>query len=70
MAMDHQENFIADTVREVVDAIDTEILALVNLSEVAPSRELSLAMTKFQEGRMWLKQIGHAGQFDTPQGEI
>ena len=58
-----------EEIREIVAEMDKQITALERLDEQYDEMDLLIAIMRLKEARFWLKELGHAGYFDTPKGE-
>lgn len=67
--MDHDQ-IKADTIREVTTTVTEEVDALRHLQEIAPTREVALAITNFEQGIHWLRAAGHGSWYDTPTEQV
>ena len=59
-----------DTIRRIVAELDQQIAALKIVARIPGiGPEVMFSIQRMEESRFWLKQIGHAGHFDTPEGD-
>ena len=57
-----------EEIRGIVAEMDKQIAALEVLDEQYDEMDLLIAIMRLKEARFWLKELGHASHFDTPQG--